>query len=650
MSKSLHILITCLLATISSFSQSLPRELRFDDNWHFSKDSITTLPIHLPHDWSIEDTTTTAAWYKKTFTLPNTNNNTIAIRFDGIATNSDIYLNGHHLGHHPHAYTPATYTLTPYLAAPGNPNTITVRVNTPTPSHGAGIYRHVFLLNLPPDHIDVENTFITTSLHEDSAILLVQSPLPANTTIHLRLLDENNITVSESNTHKLAIRFPQLWAPGQPYLYKTEITLLKGQKTVDKIIIPTGIREVKIDAKNGLTINGMRTLLKGVCIQPGNSLLGIAAFDDAETRKISLLKQNGFNAIRTAHYPPSPKLLQVCDSLGILVIDESTEDLPTIIHRDRNHPAVIMWSIGNDITKSAVDLVKSLDPTRYTTAAINDARDSTIALLDVAGYNHMWANYFIDKRRVPSRIMYGSETYPADLQNAWNQVEGLPFVIGDFLDSDSADLDITGEKKPTSYYRDIVWRRSPIEILVHKPDSITGEQASWTWPGHLKKPIQVRVFSRSPFVKLKQNDMAIETKATNPDLSATFEIPYKPGQLVAVALDHNKKEVGVKTLATATTPTLILLHADTSVINADPESLAYISINLLDNQEHIVPNAAVPLNVSISGPATLVATSNGNPPHGKGLIILRNTGKKGTIKVKVTGQNLQPGTISVKVK
>ncbi|RFM34962.1 glycoside hydrolase family 2 TIM barrel-domain containing protein [Chitinophaga silvisoli] len=773
-------LSTCLLTALTSIAQKSPkpthiplnqREIRFDDNWLFQKDSLLTNAriVQLPHDWSIEDlpnqndstiigpfykyspakeqgayTLGGTAWYKKSFTLPELQNHHLHIRFDGVYMNSDVWINGHHLGNHPYGYTPFTYDLTPYLLPAGKVNTITVKVKnegiTSRWYTGSGIYRHVFLVNLPELHLNVADIAITSK----SDTISVNTPIPQNTSLHLRLLDSSNNIIAESNSNSLHIPNPIPWSPDHPYLYKTEISLIKDNITLDKVIIPTGIRDIKIGPKTGLFINGTRTLLKGANIHHDNGLLGAAAFDRAEERKIVLLKENGFNAIRTSHNPPSPRFLEVCDSLGLLVIDEAFDtwddektpadyshffrehhisDLEAIVRRDRNHPSVIMWSIGNEIperaefrgmliTKELIATIRNLDTTRPITAAFNnfppgtptkwEDADPSLALLDVAGYNYMWDHYFLDKKRVKDRVMMGTETTAQDLQNAWNHVEGLNFVLGDFVwsgmdylgeagighsihaENDSSrltwpwfnawcgDLDITGEKKPQSYYRDVVWRRSPIEIMVHAPDAANEKTSYWGWPDELprwsypdqlKRPMKVRVFTRAKYVKLEQNGEVLATQETATDLTATFEVKVKPGTIVANALDRNKKPIGVRYLVSTSEPAAIALRADTSMITADPESLSYINVDIMDAEGNVVPYADLPLQINISGPATLAGAGSGCPNRmasfqqlklttfrGKGLIILRNTGHAGKIKVEVSGENLKTGHISIKAK
>lgn len=772
----------CLLTTLNTYAQTK----LFDDNWRFQKDSLTGpeqtgypdnnwRTVHLPHDWAIEDlpgqndstiigpfskyspakeqggyVTGGIAWYRKHFTLAKTDN--VNIRFDGVYMDSDVWLNGHHLGNHPYGYTPFTYNLTPYLAAPGKTNVLAVRVkNTGLNTRwysGAGIYRHVYLIS----NQQVTNTFITTpAVSKEQAVIKITAAISKPATVRIHILDSTGSviakteqTANDSINQQLTVNTPILWSPTHPYLYKAEISVLTAGKVTDRSVIPFGIRDVHMDAKTGLTINGRRTWLKGACVHHDNGLLGAAAYDRAEERKVELLKAAGFNAIRTSHNPPSEKFLETCDRLGMLAIDEAFDmwqgpknpqdyhrffrewwqrDLESMILRDRNHPSVIMWSIGNEIperadtqgltiTKRLVSTVRKLDNTRPITAAENDfwerpykweANDKSFALLDVAGYNYQWSRYAIDERRVPGRVMFGSETVPSELYHAWNQVLGLPFVIGDFvwtgmdylgeagighsiyadkpsqrltfpwINAYCGDIDLIGNKKTQSYYRDVVWGNSPIEMAVHAPvrkKEIVSwwgwpdESLSWTWPGKIDTIMQVRVFTRSKQVRLTLNDELIAFKQV-PDstpLTVTFDVPYRPGILAAFALT-NGKEMGVKTLVTASEPASIRLTADRLNISSDEEDLSYVNIDILDAEGNPVPNVDIPLKLEISGQGTLAGAGNACPNRpasfqqpicttfkGKALAILRANGKPGNIRLKVTAAGLKTGEIVIKTK
>ncbi|MGC3990681.1 MAG: glycoside hydrolase family 2 TIM barrel-domain containing protein [Chthoniobacteraceae bacterium] len=331
-----------------------------------------------------------------------------------------------------------------------------------------------------------------------------------------------------------------------------------GGSTVDTATTSFGIRKVEVDAGHGLRINGEPLKLKGGCIHHDNGPLGAVAIDRAEERRVELLKANGFNAVRCAHNPPSPAFLDACDRLGLLVIDEAFDqwnqqkmdnaqdyhlyfkewlarDISAMVRRDRNHPSVIMWSIGNEIPeqfKSGPATAKRLrsavlaeDATRPITQAVcgygKDGRDwekisdPAFVNLDVGGYNYLPGKYEGDHTRHPERVMMGTESYPKRLFESWAQVEKHPYVIGDFVwtaldyfgesgighsvvtdgknpffmswpwhDGWCGDLDICGFKKAQSYYRDVVWKRSPIEMEVHAPipAGLTEKVSDWGWP------------------------------------------------------------------------------------------------------------------------------------------------------------------------
>ncbi|GAA3945612.1 DUF4982 domain-containing protein [Chitinophaga oryziterrae] len=763
--------LSCLLTTFNTFAQTK----LFDDNWKFlkEKDSMTgvELPgfqdknwrkVHLPHDWAIEDLPNQndstiigpfnkyspakeqggyvmggIAWYRKTFTLKNQEET--SIRFDGVYMDSDVWLNGHHLGNHPYGYTPFTYDLTPYLAPAGKMNVLAVRVkNTGTNTRwysGAGIYRHVYLINRPKIHLG--EIFVTTPVvnKEKATILITES---GNAAISVRITDSTGKVVAEGK--QTTINHPSLWSPAHPYLYKAEISLINAGKVTDQVVIPLGIRNIHIDAETGLTINGERIFLKGGCVHHDNGLLGAAAFDRAEERKVALLKAAGFNAIRTSHNPPSGKFLETCDRLGMLVIDEAFDmwsekknpedyhrffrdwwqrDLESMILRDRNHPSVIMWSIGNEIperadslgiTRQLVNTIKKLDNSRPITEAENDFRerpykweatDKSFALLDVAGYNYQWSRYAVDQRRVPGRIVFGSETVPAELYQAWIQVQGLPYVIGDFVwtamdylgeaglghsiyDSKESqrltfpwfnaycgDIDLIGNKKAQSLYRDVVWNNSPIEVVVHSPKppgtkeiisrwGWPDESPSWTWPDYIDTLMHIRVFTRSKTVRLTLNDVTLAIKQV-PDstpLTVTFDVPYAPGVLAAFAMNNGKEE-GVKTLVTASKPAAIRLTADRKTIGL--QDLAYVNIEIIDAQDNVVPDADIPLQLEISGAGTLAAAGSACPNRpasfqqpacttfkGKALAILRSNDNKGIIKLKVKADGLKTAGVIIK--
>jgi beta-galactosidase len=502
-----------------------------------------------------------------------------------------------------------------------------------------------------------------------------------------------------------------------------------------------------VDAATGLTLNGKRVLLKGGCIHHDDGLLGSATIDRAEERKIELLKQNGFNAIRTSHNPPSRQLLDACDRLGMLVIDEAFDiwergknpqdyhlyfkewwkkDLDAMMLRDRNHPSVIFWSIGNEVNERAdssglritgqlVAEAHRVDPTRPVTAAIChfwdhpgykwDTTARAYAQLDVGGYNYEMNEYEADHQKYPGRVMMGTESYPTLALENWDMVEKHPYVLGDFvwtaidylgeasighstLDSKithafslgwpwyngwCGDIDITGNKKPQSWYRDVVWRVKPIAMAIHAPipdglvENVSGwgwplESQSWSWPGMEGKQMTVRVFSRAPLVRLLLNGKVIgEQKIAAGSITAEFKIAYQPATLTAVNIE-NGKQTGTVAFKTTGTPARIILKADRSHIKSSRNDLSYVTVAVLDDKNQVVPWAKNLIKFSISGAGELAAVGSANPMvlasfhgsetktfEGRCLAIVRPTGKQGKIFLKATASGLSPGQVVINV-
>jgi beta-galactosidase len=806
--KKIGFFIVCYIiggfSNLVAQSQSDLRNISFDSGWLFRKTDITSGPeklsfdvsgwrkLDLPHDWSIEDLPDQApgsvigpfykdaigtintgytlggtAWYRKTFTLTSTEQGkTVYIQFDGIYMNSDVWINGHHLGNHPYGYTPFYFDLTPYLQPVGKENVVAVQVKNEGINSrwysGSGIYRHVWLTIVNPVHVDVWGVYVTTpkvtnTSAELQVVTTVRNVGKANSTVTLQtqLIDadgkvaatsRDNITVTATGSaevnQNITLNNPKLWSPENPYLYKAQTTIFVKGKETDNLTTIFGVRDIKIDSQHGLLINGKREILKGGCVHHDNGPLGSAAIDRAEERKIEILKANGFNAIRCSHNPPSQSFLDICDRMGMMVIDEAfdmwvrkknpddyhlffndwwNKDLTSMILRDRNHPSIILWSVGNEIPERAdttglairkklVNRVHELEPSRLVTEAIcrtpawETKTPPVFQGLDVGGYNYKMDKYETDHQSFPDRIMVGTETYPDKAFENFTLAEKNPFVLGDFVwtaidyigetgcgvsvldtmkiyrhnlgwpwfNANTGNIDLIGNKKTSSYYRDVVWRRIPIVMAVHSPipdgmvENIStfgwpDESLSWTWPEALGKLLQVRVFSRAPLVRLMLNGKWIgEQKIKDGGIIAEFKVPYEPGILKAVNVE-NGKETNAFELETTGMPTAIRLTADRNKINANRNDLSYVSVEIVDANGNLVPNVDdVEVNYSISGNGELAGVGNGNPVdvssfqqprkkvfHGKGLVIIRTKGAPGKINLKANAKGLKECTIEI---
>jgi beta-galactosidase len=711
-------------------------------------------------------------WYRKHFTLtPADNGKRVAVRFDGVYMNADFWVNGQLLGNHPYGYTSFEFDLTPYLKPAGEENVISVRVRNEGKNSrwysGSGIFRHTWLTVTDPIRVPTWGVFVTTpEVSKEKAMVKIatevrnDSGAEADVVIRARVLNskgksvqtsESKLRLSSNETRTveqlIEVRSPKLWSPDSPELYSAEIEIAAAGKTLDKTSTRFGIRKIEVDAENGFRLNGQMLKLKGGCMHHDDGPLGSATIDRAEERRVELMKANGFNAIRTSHNPPSPAFLDACDRLGIFVIDEAFDcwnegkngqdyhlyfkdwaerDIASMVRRDRNHPSVVIWSIGNEIpdqfraeatAKMLREAVLSHDSTRPITQAIcsdwgnvlrNWDRLSDIAFrhLDIGGYNYLPDKYETDHARNPQRVMMATESYPKDFFDYWSLVEKHPYIIGDFVwtamdyfgesgighstpsnEQDSflmpwpwhnawcGDIDACGFKKPQSYYRDVVWHRSQIEMMVHTPlpngawERVSGwgwpdETRSWNWPGQTGKPLQVAVYSRCDTVRLELNGKVIGEKPVSAmtKLTAKFDVPYEPGELRAIGL-INGKAVASVSLSTAGEPKEIRLIADRSAIRADRNDLCYVTVEVVDQNGLVVPTAAIPVRFTISGAGELAATGSSAPNddssfhaplrktyQGRALAILRPAGDAGKITLKAEADGLKAATIEVQTK
>jgi beta-galactosidase len=526
------------------------RDQLFDAGWRFHRgdapraerpdfDDSSWRRLDLPHDWSVEALPTLprengqgsiwggidvplrigpfdmyhsegkrdtgwcvggTGWYRKHFRAAALDRDSqVEILFEGVYMNSDVWLNGHHLGVHPYGYTSFTYDLTPYFKRDGE-NVVAVRVrNTGRNSRwysGSGIYRHVWLNVTGPVRVPLWGVYVTTpEVSAQVASVKVATNLEnrerasRDVTVAVRLVDSKGQVVGSHEVSRrvdgsgqteveqiISVPRPHLWSPATPHLYRAEVKLVSNDKTLDGTTTSFGIRKVEADAQRGLRINGTQIKLRGGCVHHANGLLGSAAIDRADERRVELMKKHGFNAIRCAHNPPSPAFLDACDRLGILVIDEAFDqwseqknaqdyhlyfkdwwkrDIDSMVLRDRNHPSIIFWSIGNEIPERAkpagvaeaqqiVDEIKRLDSTRLITAAVNPSRvegkvtpwprmDPAFNHLDVAGYNYQWNQYEKDHARLSERLMMGTESFPLQAFENWQMVQDHPYVLGDFV-------------------------------------------------------------------------------------------------------------------------------------------------------------------------------------------------------------------------
>lgn len=717
------------------------------------------------------------AWYRKTFTLTdNKRINQTIVNFDGVYMNSEVWVNGKLVGSHPYGYTAFQFDITEFLNPAGKSNVIAVKVKNEGKNSrwysGSGIYRHVWLIQKQSVHIAHDGVFVNTeSISKNEANVTVSSTIEnsandnADVQLQIRIIDANGKVLTTSKTpvkniksgteditQRIKVPQAKLWSIETPNLYTAEVQVIANGKVTDQTVTTFGIRTIHFDAKTGFTLNGKTVKLKGGNLHHDNGFLGSATIDRAEERRVELMKANGFNAIRASHNPPSEQFLDACDRLGILVMDEAFDqwvrpknpqdyslyfrewwkkDLKSMIYRDRNHPSVILWSIGNELNERADSLgyairkelvaeAHRLDSTRPVTEGVCEFWDhpgrkwETAAPvfndLDVAGYNYLQKAFESDHTEYPDRIIVSTESYAAEAYVFWQKVEKHAYVIGDFVwtgmdhlgetgcgnakigqrsgprvglqpwpwfSNYCGDIDLCGNKKSQSYYRDVVWNNSKIEMMVHTPIpegmvetySYWGwpdEYQSWNWKGNEGKLMDVRVFSKSPRVRLELNGKIIGEQAidTNTGITANFKVPYQAGVLKAIALD-NGKEVASKELKTTGAPAKVRLTADRAKIKANRNDLSYVKVEITDAQGNLIPNANIPVHFAVSGVGEIAGSGNACPTdmesfnnpvcktfRGQALAILRPLKelKTGVITLKAEAEGLTAGDINIAVK
>jgi len=712
-------------------------------------------------------------WYRRAFDRPAVPENGRAeLRFEGVYMNCDVWLNGTHLGNHPYGYTPFAFDITPYLK--DRDNRLALRVNNTGRNSrwysGSGIFRKVWLAAKSDLYIPEYGVSVTTpEVSKEAAVVSIEiavengAAAERHVNARVRLLDASGEIAADSSsplvapkkgrataTCTLHVANPHLWSPTDPHLYRAEVLLESDHKPVDATALNVGIRKIEIDAAQGLRVNGEPTKLQGGCVHHDNGPLGSACIPRAEERRVEILKANGYNAIRTSHNPPSRDFLDACDRLGMLVIDEAFDcweagnknpqdyhlffkewwqrDLESMILRDRNHPSVILWSIGNEINeraepqgleigKALAALAHKLDPTRKVTAAICHAWDHpgktwtdmqpAFTYLDVGGYNYQWPEYEKDHVKFPDRIMAGTESFPNQAYQNWRAVEANSYVLGDFVwtaidylgesgighasiasgqahevfsppypwfNSYCGDIDLIGNKKPQSYFRDVVWRRSKIEMAVQRPLPIgyiehismwgwSDELRSWTWPGFENTPMHVRIYTRGDKVRLLLNDKEVGAKdLTEKDaLKAEFTVPYAPGELRAIAYEHGN-EIGRISFTTAGKPHKLVLTPDRSKVKASRDDLSYVTVKVVDEQDRPLPDTVVPVTFALTGSGEIAAVGSANPKdvasfrqphhstfHGECLVIVRPTGMPGSIEIRAESPGLESASAHLEI-
>jgi beta-galactosidase len=587
-------------AAISTAHADEPRiESSFDADWRFLKadctggeknafDDSAWRKLEVPHDWSIEGPFDAHApaggagaflpdgvgWYRKHFTLPTASGKHVFVTFDGVMANSDVWINGFHLGHRPYGYVTFRYELTGHLNS--GENVLAVRVDdADEPASrwysGAGIYRHVHLLITDPVHFGENGTFVTTphltpgaahaTVHIQNTVVN-QSESPREMSVHVAITDPSDQTVAVADSPVQTVApgatisvdqeltvVPQWWDLEHPVLYHTQCEVRSGDKTLDNSSTPFGIRDAAFSATTGFSLNGQTLKLKGVCLHGDFGGLGVAVPLAAWEHRLSALKALGVNAIRTSHNPPAPEFLDLCDRMGFLVMDELFDcwlvaknkydyhlyfkdwnliDARDTVRRDRNHPSIVLYSAGNEIhdtpnAASAISILQALvqvfhenDPTRPVTQALfrpnvsHDYTDGLADLLDVVGTNYRDDELLAAQRAKPDRKIVNTESGPT--LKAWAIVRDHPSFCGQFL---WTGADYFGESRQWP----VIHHESGLVDITDTPRAVGYQRQSW--------------WSDQPMVALVRDQGSVRTgnQAGEPQTRAIQALDWTPQKL-----------------------------------------------------------------------------------------------------------------------
>ncbi|AHM59072.1 glycoside hydrolase family 2 sugar binding protein [Flammeovirgaceae bacterium 311] len=560
--------------------------MEFTQNWAFklgetpngqdpALDDTGWRQLDLPHDWSIEGTFSEKnpagvgggalpggiGWYRKTFTLDAADSGKLFyIDFDGVYHNSEVWVNGQFLGKRPNGYISFRYELTPHLRYGNQPNVLAVKVNNDDQPNsrwysGSGIYRNVWLVKTNPVHVDHWGTFVTTpEVTEHAARVNVETKVRNSGQegpflVHTVIMDANgnevartsleNLPLADSVTtlnQELQLQNPSLWSVENPYLYQVVTFIERDGKPLDEYTTPLGVRFFRFDAAEGFFLNGKPLKILGVCNHHDLGALGAAINTRALERQLEIMKEMGVNGIRTAHNPPAPELLELCDRMGFIVMDEAFDmwkmkksehdysqhwdqwhkkDLEDLVLRDRNHPSIFIWSIGNEIleqwdstgttiARELAGIVRSLDTTRAITSALNDPEPHNkiyqSGALDLVGFNYHHQNFEEFPDKFPGEKFIATETtsalatrghydMPSDSIRRWPIRWDLPFTEGNPDNTVSAYDNVSA---PWGSTHEETWK------LIKKHDYLSGMYI-WTGFDYLGEPTPYGWPSRSSY-------------------------------------------------------------------------------------------------------------------------------------------------------
>jgi beta-galactosidase len=687
-----------------------PSRLNFDDSaWR---------QVNLPHDWVVElpfdpadelndaghhpvgrnFPATSIGWYRRVFMLPPSDaGRRITLEFDGIYRDALIALNGHLVGRNFSGYAPFTADVTDIVTTGGR-NVLVVRADATEREgwfyEGAGIYRHAWLVKTAPVHVAHWGTYVTSTVAAGSTTVHAATDLrndsddSAECVVAQSILDGAGRTISTARSAPvridpwdehtvpidLAVRAPRLWSIDDPAMHTLVTTVEVAGREVDRYSTPFGIRTMRFDPDQGFLLNEKRVELKGTCNHQDHAGVGSALPDRLQSYRIERLKAMGSNAYRTSHNPPTPELLDACDRLGMLVLDENRtfsseaegmSQLERMIRRDRNHPSVFAWSLANEegsdqgndrgarMASTLRRLAHRLDPTRPVTAAMNGSWGKGFTLVvDVQGFNYFLGDIDAIHQQFPAKPLMGTEVastlstrgiyandkdrgylsaydvnkpgWGALAEEWWSYFDARPFLAGGFV---WTGFDYRGEPTPykwpciSSHFGIMDTCGFPKDLFYYyqawwgdKP--VLHLFPHWNWAGREGEPIDVWAFGNVDEVELLVNGASLGKLPMNRNSHVAWKVPYAPGKIEARGLKNGKVTI-TDVRETTGAPAAIVLRPDRNRINADGEDVVVLEVQVVDAAGRVVPTADDQISFSVNSTMELIGVGNGDPSsHG----------------------------------
>ena len=685
-------------------------------------------------------------WYRRVFDIPDSaKGKRVSIEFDGVYREALVVLNGYYIGQHRGGYDPFSFDLTDFIL-PGQPNVLLVRAEASLSDgwfyEGAGIYRHAWLVKTAPVHVRQWGTFVVADVQGDRAALKIRNEIenhdtesrdvritsivldPAGKPIAKTTTAPADVPADEEHTfeQQAAVSHPLLWSLEERNLYRLITELEVGGAVVDRYESRFGIRSIRFDADRGFFLNGKSIKIKGTCNHQDHAGLGVALPDAAQAFRVRTLQDMGCNAYRTSHNPPTPELLDACDELGLLVLDETRMmssnpegllQLEDLVRRDRNHPSVFMWSMGNEERESQTEVglhiltamkkvINRLDGSRPVTVAPPPLGfglgTGGLAVSDVMGYNYADPQVEAYHKANPKVPVMGTEnvsavatrgiyklepekgftssydpyttTGRASAEGWWRFVNARAWMPGGFVwtgfdyrgepspyqwpntTSQYGVIDTCGFPKDTYFYYRAWWTSKPVlHIFPH-----------WNWPGLEGKVIAVWVYTNMDRVELFQDGKSLGAKDVPRDAHVAWNVTYSPGVLEARGFKGGQ-QIMIARRETTGKAAKLALRLDRQELNADGQDVAFCTVEVQDAHGRVLPITDQEVTFKVTGSGRLIGTGNGDPTShesdvgtirkafsGLCMGIVQASKTAGTITIEVTSPGIEKTSATINSK